>query len=191
MARIAHKSIALPQGVKVRAEGRNVTVEGPKGKLAIELMPELKMELKGTEICVLTDPGTRSDPRRLSSSHGLTRTLLKNMVTGVSQGFEKKLEIRGVGYRAAVEKGKLVMSLGFSHPVEIELPKGITVDVEKQVFLTVRGVDKCQVGETAAVIRRVKPAEVYKGTGIRYQNEYVIQKVGKAGKAGAAGGGAK
>lgn len=188
MARIAHKPIALPQGVKTRVEGRKVTVEGPKGSLSLELMPDLKMELKGQEICVMTEEGARTPLRALSASHGLTRTLLKNMVQGVSQGFEKKLEIRGVGYRAAVEKGKLVMSLGFSHPVELELPKGITVDVDKQVFLTVKGVDKYQVGETAAIIRRVKPAEVYKGTGIRYQNEYVIQKVGKAGKAGAAGG---
>ncbi len=188
MARIAHKPIALPTGVKVKMDGRRVTFEGPKGSLNIELMPGLKMEVKDKEFCVLTHDEDKVEPRALSSRHGLTRSLLKNMVTGVTQGFEKKLEIRGVGYRATVDKGKLAMTLGFSHPVELELPKGITVDVEKQVFLTVKGVDKYQVGEMAAIIRRVKPPEVYKGTGIRYVNEHVIQKVGKAGKAGAAGG---
>jgi large subunit ribosomal protein L6 len=171
----------------VKVDGSRVTLEGPKGSLSIDLMPGLRMEVKDKEFCVLAEGSARMDPRTLSANHGLTRTLLKNMVTGVTQGFEKKLEIRGVGYRAAVEKGKLILSLGFSHPVELPLPKGITVDVEKQVMLTIKGVDKYQVGETAAVIRRIKPPEVYKGTGIRYLDEHVIQKVGKAGKVGAAG----
>ena len=124
MARIAHKTIALPQGVKVKTDGRKVTIEGPKGLMSIELMPGLRMEIKDKEICVLTEENTSVEPRALSASHGLSRTLLMNMVTGVSKGFEKKLEIRGVGYRAAVDKGRLTMSLGFSHPVEVELPKG-------------------------------------------------------------------
>jgi large subunit ribosomal protein L6 len=187
MARIAHKPIPLPPGVKVKVDGRKVTLEGPKGSHSIEIMPGLRVEVKDKDFCVLIAENTNVEPRALSTRHGLTRTLLKNMVTGVVQGFEKKLEIRGIGYRAAVDKGKLVLSLGFSHPVEIQLPMGITVDVDKQVNLTVKGVDKYQVGETAAVIRRVKPPEVYKGTGVRYLNEHVIHKVGKAGKAGAAG----
>jgi large subunit ribosomal protein L6 len=190
MARIAHKPIPLPPGVKISVDGRRLTAAGPKGTLTHELMPGLKAEASDKEFRVLIDEKARLEPRELSKRHGFTRTLLKNMVQGVTQGFEKKLEIRGIGYRAAVEKGKLVMSLGFSHPVELLLPKGITVDVDKQVFLTVKGMDKYQVGETAAVIRRTKPPEVYKGTGIRYLNEHVIQKVGKAGKVGAAGAGA-
>jgi large subunit ribosomal protein L6 len=120
----------------------------------------------------------------LSAQHGLTRTLLKNILSGVSKGFEKKLEIRGVGYRAAVDKGVLTMTVGYSHPVVMELPVGITVDVEKQVNLTVKGNNKYMVGETAARIRRAKPPEVYKGTGIRYLNEAVIQKVGKSAAGG-------
>jgi large subunit ribosomal protein L6 len=187
MARIAHKPIALPQGVKIKTQGRSVTLEGPKGAETHDLMPGLTLQVGEKDFCVLIEEGTKVEPKKLGEAHGLTRTLLLNIVQGVSQGFMKKLEIRGVGYRAAVEKNKLVMSLGFSHPVEIELPQGIQVDIEKQVFLTVKGANKYQVGETAAIIRRVKPPEVYKGTGIRYVNEHVIQKAGKAGKAGSSG----
>src|SRR5581483_1922754 len=128
------------------------------------------------------------EAKALNASHGLTHALIKNMIVGVSAGFEKKLEIQGVGYRAAMDKGKLSMSLGFSHPVVLDLPKGVTVDIEKQTLLTVKGTDKYLVGETAAKIRRVKPPEVYKGTGIRYLGEYVRKKVGKTGATGKAGG---
>jgi large subunit ribosomal protein L6 len=188
MARIANKPVEIPQGVKIRLEGNRVTVEGPKGSLNRELMPGLKLEIKDKSFFVLPIADAKVPAKALNASHGLTNALVKNMVLGVTSGFEKKLEIQGVGYRAAVDKGKLNMSLGFSHPVVMELPKGVTVDIEKQVLLTVKGVDKYLVGETAAKIRRVKPPEVYKGTGIRYLGEYVRKKVGKTGATGKAGG---
>lgn len=178
MARIAKNPLDIPAGVKVKVDGNKVLVEGSKGKEQLELGKGLRLEVQDKAL-VLHAEDYKTDPK-LSSLHGLTRTLLKNMLLGVSHGFEKKLEIRGVGYRAAVEKGKLNLTVGFSHPVLMELPAGITVDIDKQVNLTVKGVNKYLVGEVAARIRRVKPPEVYKGTGIRYLNEHVIQKVGKA-----------
>ncbi len=185
MARIARNPLELPAGVKMKTEGSKILVEGPKGKLELHLTPGLRLEMKEKSV-VVEAKGDDTDSG-VSSRHGLTRSLVQNMIKGVSQGFEKKLEIRGVGYRAAMEKGKLVLSVGFSHPVVLSLPTGITVDVEKQVNLTVKGVDKCLVGETAARIRRVKPPEVYKGTGIRYLNEMVRQKVGKTAASGKSG----
>jgi len=184
MARIAKKPIQIPSGIKVKTEGNQVVVEGSKGSLAHELMPGLKVEVQDKNLHVLAMENSSIDSKVLSARHGLTRALVKNMVDGVYAGFEKKLEIQGVGYRAAVEKGKLNMSLGFTHPVVMELPKGITVDVEKQTLLTVKGIDKYLVGEVAAKIRNVKPPEVYKGTGIRYLGEYVRKKVGKTGATG-------
>jgi large subunit ribosomal protein L6 len=185
MARIARKPLELPAGVKVKTEGPKVLVEGPKGKLQLELTPGLRLEISEKSL-VVEAKGDDVDSG-VSSRHGLTRSLVQNMIKGVSKGFEKKLEIRGVGYRAAVDKGKLTMSVGFSHPVVLVLPPGITVDVEKLVNLSVKGVDKYLVGEMAARIRRVKPPEVYKGTGIRYLNEMVRQKVGKAAASGKPG----
>lgn len=188
MARIAKKPIEVPTGVKVKPEGNRVVIDGPKGSLHHELMPGLKIEVKEKDLFVLTVDNASVEAKALNASHGLTHALIKNMIHGVTAGFEKKLEIQGVGYRAAMEKGKLSMSLGFSHPVVMELPKGVTVDIEKQTLLTVKGIDKYLVGETAAKIRRVKPPEVYKGTGIRYFGEYVRKKVGKTGATGKAGG---
>jgi large subunit ribosomal protein L6 len=188
MARIAKKPIEIPQGVKVKPEGNRITVEGPKGTLSLELMPGMKVETKEKNLLVAPVMGDNVDLKELNASHGLTHALVKNMVLGVTAGFEKKLEIQGVGYRASLEKGKLSMSLGFSHPVVMDLPKGVTVDIEKQTLLTVKGIDKYLVGEMAAKIRRVKPPEVYKGTGIRYLGEYVRKKVGKSGATGKAGG---
>ena len=188
MARIAKKPMEIPSGVKIKTEGSRVTVEGPKGSLTVDLMPGIKVESKDKNLQVSVSEDSKVEAKTLNASHGLTHALIKNMVQGVTAGFEKKLEIQGVGYRAAVEKGKLNMSLGFTHPVVMELPKGVTVDIEKQVLLTVKGIDKYQVGEMAAKIRRVKPPEVYKGTGIRYLGEYVRKKVGKTGATGKAGG---
>lgn len=188
MARIAKKPIEVPTGVKVKPEGNRVVIDGPKGSLNHELMPGLKIEVKEKDLFVLTVDDSPVEAKALNASHGLTHALIQNMIHGVTAGFEKKLEIQGVGYRAAMEKGKLSMSLGFSHPVVMELPKGVTVDIEKQTLLTVKGIDKYLVGETAAKIRRVKPPEVYKGTGIRYLGEYVRKKVGKTGATGKAGG---
>lgn len=187
MARIAKKPMTIPQGVKIKTEGNRVLVEGSKGSLSHELMPGLKVDVQEKNLFVSTLPDSKIDAKALNASHGLTHALIKNMIHGVSVGFERKLEIQGVGYRAAVEKGKLSMSLGFSHPVILDLPKGVTVDIEKQTLLTVKGIDKYLVGETASNIRRVKPPEVYKGTGIRYLGEYVRKKVGKTGATGKAG----
>ena len=184
MARIAKNPLPIPAGVKVKLDGSKVLVEGPKGKEEHLLAPGLKLEVQEKALVLHADDYGTSP--KLSSLHGLTRTLLKNILLGVSKGFEKKLEIRGIGYRAAVDKGKLNLTLGFSHPVALALPSGITVDVEKQVNLTVKGINKYMVGETAARIRRVRPPEVYKGTGIRYLNETVRQKVGKAASTGKA-----
>lgn len=188
MPRIANKPVEIPQGVKIKFEGSRVTVEGPKGSLNREIMPGLKVEVKDKNFFVLPLADSKIAAKTLNASHGLSHALVKNMVFGVTAGFEKKLEIQGVGYRASMEKGKLSMSLGFSHPVVMDLPKGVTVDIEKQVLLTVKGIDKYLVGETAAKIRRVKPPEVYKGTGIRYLGEYVRKKVGKTGATGKTGG---
>jgi len=187
MARIAKKPIEMAQGVKVKTEGAKVTVEGPKGSLSLQLLRGLKVEQREKNLFVLIE-NEEADSKTLNASHGLMHALVKGMIQGVTTGFEKKLEIQGVGYRATLEKGKLSMSLGFSHPVVMDLPKGITVDIEKQTLLTVKGTDKYLVGETAAKIRRVKPPEVYKGTGIRYFGEYVRKKVGKTGATGKAGG---
>lgn len=185
MARIAKNPLEIPAGVKVKVEGSRVLVEGPKGKEQHDLAAGLRLEIQEKALILHADDYSTST--KLSPLHGLTRSLLKNMLLGVSKGFEKKLEIRGVGYRAAVEKGKLTMTVGYSHPVVMDLPPGITIDIDKQVNLTIKGVNKYQVGETAARIRRQKPPEVYKGTGIRYLNEMVRQKVGKAAASGKAG----
>lgn len=188
MARIAKKPIEIPSGVKIKTEGVKITVEGSKGTLSIEMMPGLKVETKDKNLFVTPVENADVEAKALNASHGLTHALVKNMIQGVTTGFEKKLEIQGVGYRAAMDKGKLSMTLGFSHPVVMELPKGVTIDIEKQTLLTVKGIDKYLVGEMAAKIRRVKPPEVYKGTGIRYLGEYVRKKVGKTGATGKAGG---
>jgi large subunit ribosomal protein L6 len=181
MARMAKKLIEIPKGVKIKIEGNLLTVEGPKGSLNHRLMPGLKAEQQDNKLGIFTIMDSPVDAKTLNANQGLTHSLVKNMVEGVATGFEKKLEIQGIGYRAALDKGKLNLSLGFTHPVVMELPKGITVDIEKQVNLTIKGIDKYLVGEIAAKIRRVKPPEVYKGTGIRFLGEYVRKKVGKTG----------
>lgn len=188
MARIAKKPLPMPTGAKIKVEGVHVTVEGPKGSLSMDLMPGVKVDLQDKILLVSIIEAGKGNAKALNASHGLTHALIKNMLLGVTTGFEKKLEIQGVGYRAQIEKGRLSMSLGFSHPVVMDLPKGITVDIEKQTLLTVKGTDKYLVGEVASKIRRVKPPEVYKGTGIRYLGEYVRKKVGKTGATGKAGG---
>jgi large subunit ribosomal protein L6 len=181
MARMAKKLIEIPKGVKIKIEGNLLAVEGPKGSLNHRLMPGLKAEQQDNKLGIFTMMDSPVDAKTLNAHQGLTHSLVKNMVEGVSTGFEKKLEIQGIGYRAALDKGKLNLSLGFTQPVVMELPKGITVDIDKQVNLTIKGIDKYLVGEIAAKIRRVKPPEVYKGTGIRFLGEYVRKKVGKTG----------
>jgi large subunit ribosomal protein L6 len=170
--------IAIPAGVTVEvAENNKVTVKGPKGTLERVLAPEMEIKVEGSEV-VVTRP---NDLKRMKSLHGLTRTLINNMVVGVTNGYEKVLEVNGVGYRAAKAGKKLTLSLGFSHPVEMEDPEGVESVVEGNV-ITVKGIDKEKVGQYAAEIRDKRRPEPYKGKGIKYADEVIRRKVGKTGK---------
>lgn len=176
MSRIGKKPIPIPQGVDVKLEGREITVKGPKGVLNRAIPGDIEIDVAKEEISVRR----KTDDRRDRSLHGLTRTLISNMVTGVQQGFEKSLDIVGVGYRAELDKKTLKMFLGYSAPVEYEVPDGVSVRVEKQMNMIVSGIDKEFVGRVAADIRRMKKPEPYKGKGIRYTGEKVRKKVGKS-----------
>ena len=179
MSRIGKRVITVPSSVKVALENNRVKATGPAGSLELTVNPEVKVEIKGPEIHVL-----RADDSRISRSvHGLTRTLIANMVKGVNEGFQKKLEIVGVGYKADVQGGAVNLSLGYSHPIKYELPKNVTATVEKQTSLTLKGPDKQVVGQVAADIRALRPPEPYKGKGIKYSDEVIRRKAGKAGKA--------
>ncbi|MCR5733590.1 MAG: 50S ribosomal protein L6 [Lachnospiraceae bacterium] len=179
MSRIGKMPIAIPAGVTVDiAENNKVTVKGPKGTLERVLVPEMEIKLDGGELTV-TRP---NDLKRMKALHGLTRTLLNNMVTGVTNGYEKVLEINGVGYRAQKQGKKLVLSLGYSHPVELEDPEGIETVLEGTNKITVKGIDKEKVGQYAAEIRDKRRPEPYKGKGIKYADETIRRKVGKTGK---------
>ncbi len=178
MSRIGRMPIAIPAGVTVEvAENNKVTVKGPKGTLERVLAPEMEIKVEGAEV-VVTRP---NDLKRMKSLHGLTRTLINNMVVGVTSGYEKKLEVNGVGYRASKAGKKLTLNLGFSHPVEMEDPEGIEAVVEGNV-ITVKGIDKEKVGQYAAEIRDKRRPEPYKGKGIKYADETIRRKVGKTGK---------
>ena len=179
MSRIGRMPIALPAGVTVDiAENNKVTVKGPKGTLERVLPAEMEIKLDGTTVTV----SRPNDLKKMKSLHGLTRTLINNMVVGVSEGFEKKLEVNGVGYRAQKNGKVLVLSLGYSHPVEMEDPEGLEVTVEGQNLITVKGIDKEKVGQYAAEIRGKREPEPYKGKGIKYADEVIRRKVGKTGK---------
>ncbi len=175
MSRIGRKPIPVPAGVTVAIEPERVTVNGPKGELYERVHRDITVEQVGEEL-VVTRPTDRGEHRAL---HGLTRTLIANMVTGVTDGYEKKLEIQGVGYRAALRGTDLELALGYSHPVSIKAPDGIEFEVPQPTRVIVRGIDKQLVGEIAANIRKQRPPEPYKGKGIRYEGEYVARKVGK------------
>ena len=175
MSRIGRKPIAVPDGVTVEIRPGSVAVRGPKGELLERVSPEMAVSQEDGRV-VVTRPTDRGDHRAL---HGLTRTLVANMVTGVTQGFEKRLEIQGVGYRAALRGRDLEMQLGFSHPVTVKAPDDITFEVPQPTQIVVSGISKQRVGEIAAQIRKWRPPEPYKGKGIRYQGEHVIRKVGK------------
>lgn len=179
MSRIGNKVIVVPAGVTVSVEDKNfVTVKGPKGQLEYQFNETLGIKSEGNEVAV-SRPNDLQFTRKI---HGTTRALLSNMVTGVSDGFSKKLEIKGVGYRASLQGNKLVLQLGFSHNVEVNIPDGISVEVPKNTELVVSGIDKQLVGEFAANIRAYKKPEPYKGKGIRYVDEYVRRKAGKTAK---------
>lgn len=178
MSRIGKKPIAVPAGVDVKIDGSTVTVKGPKGTLTNTFNPEIIIKQEGAEIIV----DRPSEDKLHKSLHGLTRTLINNMVEGVTNGFSKSLEIEGVGYRAAKQGKNLVMNLGYSHQVIIPEIDGITIDVPNATSIVVNGIDKQVVGQFAAEIREKRPPEPYKGKGIRYAGERIIRKEGKAGK---------
>ena len=179
MSRIGRMPVAIPAGVTVEiAEGNKVTVKGPKGTLVRELPHEMEIKIEDGHVIV----SRPNDLKRMKSLHGLTRTLIHNMVVGVTDGFEKKLEVNGVGYRAAKAGKKLTLSLGYSHPVEMEDPEGIETVLEGQNIIIVKGIDKEKVGQYAAEIRDKRRPEPYKGKGIKYADETIRRKVGKTGK---------
>jgi large subunit ribosomal protein L6 len=175
VSRIGKQPIPVPDGVEVTIEPERVRVKGPKGELAEQVNRDIAVSQDDGQILV-TRPTDRGTHRAL---HGLTRSLIANMVEGVTNGFEKRLEIQGVGYRAQLQGRKLVLALGYSHPVEMEAPDGIEFEVPQPTRIVVRGISKQAVGEVAANIRKARPPEPYKGKGIRYEGEYVARKVGK------------
>ena len=177
MSRIGKMPIAIPDGVTVTYRGSEVHVKGPKGSLSQRIPEQISVEVEEGRVS-FTRPDDRKESRAL---HGLARSLVANMVQGVSQPFVKELEIQGVGYRADMAGKALKMLLGFSHPVEIEVPEGLTVSIDRNVIVKIEGIDRQKVGQFAADIRAVRPPEPYKGKGIRYVNEHVRRKVGKTG----------
>ena len=175
MSRIGRKPISVPDSVTVELSPGRVAVKGPKGELSQSLSPEMKVEETDGAVTVQR-PTDRGEHRAL---HGLTRSLIANMVEGVTEGFEKRLEIQGVGYRAQLKGKSLELSLGYSHPVSVQAPEGIEFEVPQPTEIVVRGIDKQLVGQVAADIRKRRPPEPYKGKGIRYRDEHVMRKVGK------------
>ena len=178
MSRIGNKPITVPAGVEVKLDGNHITVKGPKGTLEKDLHKNINVSIDGGVITV-----TRPDDEAFNRSlHGLTRTLISNMIEGVLNQYTRTLEVNGVGYRAQLKGKKLVMNLGYSHPVEMDAPEGITFEVPSPNQIIVKGIDKEVVGQTAAVIRTKRPPEVYRGKGIKYAEEHIRRKEGKAGK---------
>ena len=177
MSRIGRKPVALPKGVTLQVEGNSVAVKGPRGELRRTLHPEMELAMADGQFTV-TRP---SDEKRHKALHGLTRTLVQNMVDGVSKGFSKSLEIQGVGYKAEAKPYGVNLIVGYSHPVKYEAPKGIKITVDNNTMVKIEGADKELVGQVAAELRSVRPPEPYKGKGIRYVGEQVRRKAGKTG----------
>ena len=173
MSRIGNRILTIPEGVSVSVNGNIVTVKGPKGELSTEINRNITVEVEGNEVKV-----TRKNDN-FKNFHGTANAHIKNMIIGVSEGYEKKLESIGVGYRFALNGGKLVVTAGYSHPVEVEIPEGITLESPSNTELTVKGIDKCKVGEFAANVRKIREPEPYKGKGIRYKDEFIRRKEGK------------
>ncbi|GAA4597282.1 50S ribosomal protein L6 [Actinoplanes oblitus] len=178
MSRIGRKSIPVPAGVDVTITGQTVKVKGPKGELSHTVAEPITVSQEGAELVV----NRPNDERKAKELHGLSRTLVANMIVGVTEGYKKTLEINGTGYRVTAKGKDLEFALGFSHPVNIVPPAGITFSVEKPTQFTVAGIDKQLVGEVAANIRKIRPPEPYKGKGVKYQGEVIRRKAGKAGK---------
>lgn len=183
MSRIGKQPTEIPEGVEVLVKDEVVTVVGPKGKLTFKPAPKIKVTIKDEQISV----SRQTEGKQAKANHGTTRQQIVNMIKGVKEGWTKTLEIHGTGYRAKMEEEKLVLSLGFSHPVEVVPPEGIEIQTEKN-FIKVSGIDKALVGREAAKIKNIRPPDAYKGKGIRYQGEKIRLKPGKAAKVGAAGG---
>ena len=183
MSRIGRAPVVIPSGVKIKQDGQQVFVEGPKGKLSLTLVPSISVKIDGQTLKVERS----GDEKPVRALHGLSRALLANMVQGVTNGFSKELEITGVGYRAQVQGKQLSLTVGFSHPVVMPIPEGLTVEVPKPTNVIIKGFDKQLVGQFAANIRHVAPPEPYKGKGIKYAGEVIRRKAGKA----ATGAGAK
>lgn len=177
MSRIGRKLIDMPAGVSLSLDDGKVRVKGPKGELFVDMVPGIDIAVEENSIRVTR----QSDDKKTRAFHGMIRALVNNVVVGVSQGFERQLEIIGIGWRAQMQGKTLVMNLGFSHPVEYEPPAGVDISTDAPTKITVRGIDKQAVGQTAAIIRGFRPPEPYKGKGIRYVGEHVIRKAGKAG----------
>lgn len=177
MSRIGRKPIALPNGVEAKINGKHVAIKGTKGTLEMDVVEHIDVVVEDNNIVVSRE----NDIKSVRAAHGMTRAILNNMVVGVEKGFEKVLEITGVGYRAQLQGKKLVLSLGFSHPVEVDPPAGIEFVCESPIKIVVRGIDKQLVGQVASNIRGYRPPEPYKGKGIRYAGEYIIRKAGKTG----------
>ena len=178
MSRIGNKPITVPEGVEVKIDGHKITVKGPKGTLEREVNKNISLEMNENEIKVIR----KDDEPQNRSLHGLTRTLINNMIIGVTHEYSKELQINGVGYRVQKQGNNLNLTLGYSHPVIFEAPQGITFDVPNPNTIIVKGIDKELVGQTAAVIRTKRPPEVYRGKGIKYAEEVIRRKVGKTGK---------
>lgn len=183
MSRIGKQPISIPEGVTVEQDGAQLVVSGPKGTLKQTVRPEVKVALETGKVLI----SRKRDDKFSRSLHGLTRALIANLITGVTEGFSKTLKIVGTGYRAKIEGENLVLSVGFSHPVVIGPVEGIKFEVKGDETITISGIDKALVGQIAAKIRAIRPPEPYKGKGIRYEDEIVRKKPGKAGKVGAAG----
>ncbi len=179
MSRIGKQPIPVPTGVKIEIQGTHIKVTGGKGSLERDIRPEIEINQEGDEL-VCTPRGTT---KRVMAFWGMTRSLVNNMVVGVEQGFEKKLLVEGVGYRAKASSSTLTLSVGYSNPVDFTIPKGIGIEVDKDNTITLTGIDKELVGMTAAQIRQIRKPEPYKGKGIRYFDEHIVRKVGKAGAA--------
>jgi large subunit ribosomal protein L6 len=181
MSRIGRKPVSIPQGVKVNIDGAVVRAEGPKGKLMQPVPAGLSAKLENDQLVI----SRSGEDRKIRALHGLARALVANMVTGVKDGFERKLEIVGIGYRAQLQGRAIQLALGYSHPVIFPLPEGVTAEIDRQVSITLRGADKAVLGQTAAKLRALREPDPYKGKGIRYANEVVRKKVGKKAGAGA------
>jgi large subunit ribosomal protein L6 len=181
MSRIGRKPVSIPQGVKLNLDGAVVRAEGPKGKLSQPIPAGLSAKIENNQLVI----SRSGEDRKVRALHGLARALMANMVTGVKDGFERKLEIVGIGYRAQLQGRVITLALGYSHPVLFPLPEGVTAEIDRQVSITLRAADKAVLGQTAAKLRALREPDPYKGKGIRYANEVVRRKVGKKAGAGA------